>query len=212
MFLVFNWENSAGVRSVLGMIDNILKIIRWVVPIGLIFMTSLDVAKKVINPEDKDGMKKIMHRVAAALIVFLVPTMINLVLKLVNIGNGNTNGGNNENGSSINNGGDGSSNSNISSNDVSILYCPTTGLYIGNTSGLTVSVPSNYDGEYIWHVDKGNESVLIYPQNNGKTLAYTINSYPENGEIIISLSIDGGRITKSCYINVLSKKWTTTKK
>ena len=54
MFLLFNWEGSSGVQAVLGMINNILKIIRWVVPIGLIIMTSLDVAKKVINPEDKE--------------------------------------------------------------------------------------------------------------------------------------------------------------
>ena len=195
MFLLFNWEGSSGVQAVLGMINNILKIIRWVVPIGLIIMTSLDVAKKVINPEDKEGIKKIMYRVVAALIVFLAPTMINFVLKLVNIGNGKSGG-------AINNGNSSSNNKEISANNVNILYCPTSSLYINSKGNLSAQVPNTYKGDFYWHVDKGQNSISIYPQDNGKSITYMINKYPSNGEVIISLSIDNGKITKSCYINV----------
>ena len=61
-------------------------------PIGLIIMTSLDIAKKVLNPDEKEGQKKIMHRVIAGLIVFFVPLFIRVVLRIVDIGVGNGNG------------------------------------------------------------------------------------------------------------------------
>ena len=90
--LVFNWCSQAGVQNVMKIIKTIINIIRWVVPIGLIIMTTLDIMKKVINPDDKDGGKKIMTRAIAAIIVFFVPLFIRLVLRMVDIGMGrNTN-------------------------------------------------------------------------------------------------------------------------
>ena len=80
------WCNEEGVRNAFHLIKNILEVLRIVVPIGLIVMTSLDIAKKVINPEDKDGQKKIMNRALAALIVFFIPTMIKLVFRFIDIG------------------------------------------------------------------------------------------------------------------------------
>ena len=88
----FVWCNQPGVQSVMKMIKTLVNIIRWVVPIGLIIMTTLDIMKKVINPDDKDGGKKIMTRAIAAVIVFFVPLFIHLVLRMVDIGTGrNTN-------------------------------------------------------------------------------------------------------------------------
>ena len=90
--LVFNWCSQAGVQNVMKIIKTLINIIRWVVPIGLIIMTTLDIMKKVINPDDKDGGKKIMTRAIAAVIVFFVPLFIRLVLRMVDIGMGrNTN-------------------------------------------------------------------------------------------------------------------------
>ena len=43
------WLNQNGVKNVVDMIYRILDIIRIVVPIGLIVMTSFDISKKVIN-------------------------------------------------------------------------------------------------------------------------------------------------------------------
>ena len=79
----WKWCAQDGVQGVLHLIRSLIGIIRIVVPIGLIVMTTLDIAKKVINPEDKDGQKKIMHRVIAAVIVFLVPTFITLTFKII---------------------------------------------------------------------------------------------------------------------------------
>lgn len=85
----FSWcsgENS--IQPVLHMIKILLDIIRIIVPIGLIIMTTLDVTKKVINPDDKDGQKKIMTRAIAALVIFLLPTIINISLKIIDWGTG----------------------------------------------------------------------------------------------------------------------------
>ncbi len=90
--LIVSWSWCSGensIQPVLHMIRILLDVIRIVVPIGLIVMTSFDIAKKVINPDDKDGQKKIMIRAIAALIVFLLPTIINLSLKVIDWGTGN---------------------------------------------------------------------------------------------------------------------------
>ena len=83
---LYDLGNSGGVQAIKNAIDNILEVIRWVVPIGLLVMTGVDIAKKVINPDEKEGQKKIMHRLVAAIIVFLVPTIVKIVESLVEIG------------------------------------------------------------------------------------------------------------------------------
>lgn len=91
MNILFDWCAQPGVQSVFGLIKTLLNIMRWVVPIGLIIMTSLDIFKKVLNPDDKDGQKKILTRIIAAVIVFAVPILVRLVLNLIDIGlNNNT--------------------------------------------------------------------------------------------------------------------------
>ncbi len=93
MIIDFSWNctdpNAQGyIKPIFDMIKTVLNILRIVVPIILIVMTTLDITKKVINPEDKDGQKKIMTRAIAALIVFLVPTIINLTLRVIDWGTG----------------------------------------------------------------------------------------------------------------------------
>lgn len=90
MNILFSWDwcSQAGVKGVLDMVRTIVDIIRIIVPIVLILMTSLDIMKKVIDPEDKDGQKKIMIRAIAALIIFLIPVMIRITFKLIDWGRG----------------------------------------------------------------------------------------------------------------------------
>lgn len=79
---------SGGLGTVFKMIKIGLNVIRFVVPIGLIIMTVIDVSKNVFNPDEKDTMKKIGTRLIAAIIVFLVPTIINLLFKVIEVGVG----------------------------------------------------------------------------------------------------------------------------
>lgn len=92
MYMLFNWCNESGVISVFKIIKAVLNVIRLAVPIGLIVWTMIELFKNVLNPDDKDSKKKIMNRAIAAVIVFLVPVIVNLVMNLVDIGLGSGSG------------------------------------------------------------------------------------------------------------------------
>lgn len=86
----FEWCEQQGVIKIFKLIIKILQIVRWAVPIILIVFCVIDVAKIVSNPDhEKDVKKSITNRLIAAVIVFLVPTLVNLVMNLVSIGQGN---------------------------------------------------------------------------------------------------------------------------
>ena len=89
--ILFEWacdNSTSSIKPVFHLIKMILDIIRIAVPIILIGMTTLDIMKKVINPDDKDGQKKIMLRAIAALIVFLIPTLVRFTFKVIDWGKG----------------------------------------------------------------------------------------------------------------------------
>ena len=88
VIISWNWCDQEGVRGVFHLIKSLLDIVRYAVPILLIIMTTLDIIKKVINPEEKEGQKKIMNRIVAALVVFLIPLFIQLVFKVIDWGSG----------------------------------------------------------------------------------------------------------------------------
>ena len=78
------------VLRIIYLLKIFLNIIRFVIPIGLIIKTGLDLYKNVIDPSaSKDNMKKIKNRVIAGVIVFLIPTVINLIMSLVEKTTGN---------------------------------------------------------------------------------------------------------------------------
>ena len=88
-FLIdWDWCAQDGVRGVFHLIKSLLDIVRYVVPIGLVIMTSVDIIQKVINPEEKEGQKKIMNRIIAGLIIFLIPIFIQLVFRVIDWGSG----------------------------------------------------------------------------------------------------------------------------
>jgi hypothetical protein len=75
--------NSKGVTDVFSLIKTGLQIMRLIVPIGLILMTSVDLFKKVINPNDKDGQRKIIIRIIASILVFFVPLLIDFTINII---------------------------------------------------------------------------------------------------------------------------------
>ncbi len=87
MNILFSWcDPNGGLVKAISVTRTIIEVVRFAVPIGLIIMTSLDIFKKVINPDDKDGQKKILNRIIAGLIVFMVPIMVRFILKLADVG------------------------------------------------------------------------------------------------------------------------------
>lgn len=79
----FNLCMQPGFLRIIYLVRISLNILRFVVPIGLIIKTSIDLYMKVLNHDEKVVVKNIKSRVIAAVIVFLVPTFINLFMKLV---------------------------------------------------------------------------------------------------------------------------------
>ena len=71
----------------------IFNIMMYIIPIALILLVTIDVAKMVINPDEKnkkDNMSKIAKRVMYALIIFLVPAAVKLLFRT--LGNNNPSG------------------------------------------------------------------------------------------------------------------------
>ena len=80
--------NANDKNSLMGFISSyIFKPIRFLVPIVLVLLTSLDFAKAVFVGDDKDGMKKatdnFIKRSVAALIIFLAPTIVQILLSTI---------------------------------------------------------------------------------------------------------------------------------
>ena len=61
----------------------VVKIVRWVVPILLIVLITFDLVKamtgNIDDKEKKEAFSKMVKRIIYALIVFLVPTLINFI-------------------------------------------------------------------------------------------------------------------------------------
>lgn len=89
MLILFDWLAQAGVIKVFKLIREILNIVRIIVPIMLIVLSVFDILKVVMNPDEEKNMKKkLTNRLLAAIIVFLVPTLVNLVMDVVDVGAG----------------------------------------------------------------------------------------------------------------------------
>lgn len=84
--LIYGWCTNSGVLTVFSIIKTLLSIIRFVIPIILVVVTSIDIFKNLIDPNSKDGLKVIGTRIIASIIIFFIPTVVNLIVKIVNVG------------------------------------------------------------------------------------------------------------------------------
>lgn len=81
---------TGGIASVVGLAKMVIKVLQLVVPIGLIIMGTIDMAKVVIAGDEKkmkEAQKPFIKRIIAAVIVFLIPIIVNMVLSFVTTGN-----------------------------------------------------------------------------------------------------------------------------
>ena len=84
----WDWCSQPGVKGVFHLVKSVVEIIRYLIPIILIVLTTIDIINKVINPDEKEGQKKIMNRLIAAVIVFFIPLFIKFVFQVVDWGQG----------------------------------------------------------------------------------------------------------------------------
>ena len=83
--IIFCEQN--GVRKTFQIVGYILYIAKIMVPLILIILGTIDFAKATISSDDKapkDALAALVRRIIIAVIIFLIPTILNFLLGLVN--------------------------------------------------------------------------------------------------------------------------------
>lgn len=77
---------NGSLLNIMRLVRLIIKILQIAVPIGLILMGTIDMAKSVIAGDEKkmkEAQKPFVKRIIAAIIVFLIPYIVNIAINLV---------------------------------------------------------------------------------------------------------------------------------
>lgn len=77
-------DNAVG--QVVALAKMIVRVLQIAIPIGLIVMGTIDMGKSVITGDEKkikENQGKFVKRIVSAVIVFLIPLIINVVLNFV---------------------------------------------------------------------------------------------------------------------------------
>lgn len=90
MSLILSCSNSlgncckdSGLLSILGVFSNIIEIVQIVVPIILLLMVCIKLLQMVINPDEKKNFKTLRNQIIAAVIVFFIPMLINVLVGMI---------------------------------------------------------------------------------------------------------------------------------
>lgn len=75
-------------KVIFGVIQTVMNVIKWAIPVILIIMGTMDIAKVVTAGEGKDddvkkATKKFANRVIYAVVIFLIPTIVSLLFNLI---------------------------------------------------------------------------------------------------------------------------------
>ena len=81
MFLIVCQD--VGLMAILYTVKKVLQLIQIIVPILLIVVTGINFTKLVMNPDDKKGLKKVLNSFIAAIIVFMIPVIVNATFALL---------------------------------------------------------------------------------------------------------------------------------
>jgi len=72
-------ENTLFLR-LLNYFNVAMSVLRFGIPMLLLIKLTFDAYKGIINPNDNDGKEKIARRIFASVIIFLIPTIVNIFL------------------------------------------------------------------------------------------------------------------------------------
>ena len=72
-----------GIAMYLYIMKNALTIIQIAIPILLLVMATIQMIKMMASPDDKKAPKSLLNKFIAALIVFFVPLIVNVVLSII---------------------------------------------------------------------------------------------------------------------------------
>ena len=74
--------NDAGLAALINVVRRVVELFQIIVPILLLTMLTFQLVKLVMNPEEKNGFKKITNRILAAVIIFFIPLFVNVLMNL----------------------------------------------------------------------------------------------------------------------------------
>lgn len=82
--------DCSDIDAIISFIKGVLKLIQILIPIALIIMGSIDLGKAVLSSDDKEikqATSKLIKRAIAAVVIFFIPFIVNLVMGLVSDSN-----------------------------------------------------------------------------------------------------------------------------
>lgn len=77
---------DGSLLNIMRLVRLVIKVLQIAVPVGLILMGTMDMAKSVIAGDEKkikEAQKPFVKRIVAAIIVFLIPYIVNIAINLV---------------------------------------------------------------------------------------------------------------------------------
>ena len=84
LFLVTQGDCSdVALQNVLSTIKNILELIQIIAPILLLIMTAIHLTNLMRDPDDKKKLKKVQNSALAAIIIFFIPVIVNVVMYML---------------------------------------------------------------------------------------------------------------------------------
>lgn len=75
--------NDPAILPFLNIVRRIIFLLQIVVPIILIIWASISFATMMMNPDEKQGLKKILNKFIAAIVVFIIPLLVDVVMAYV---------------------------------------------------------------------------------------------------------------------------------
>ena len=83
MFYILNTCSDYALKEVLGIIRRVISVTAIVVPIFLIVGGTITLIKGILNPDDKKTFKTFTNAIASAVIVFLLPFLVNITMGII---------------------------------------------------------------------------------------------------------------------------------
>lgn len=83
MYLLVKSSSCHGLENIVLIVKFLLTIVQWVVPIILIVLGTIDLVKAVVAGKDDDIKKHqqtLIKRIIAAVIVFLIPMLVTVLM------------------------------------------------------------------------------------------------------------------------------------
>lgn len=68
---------------ILSVVKNVMKILQIAVPIILIVAGVIGLVQIMINPESKAGIKPLINKIIAAIVVFFIPILVNVTMGIL---------------------------------------------------------------------------------------------------------------------------------